>query len=60
MDKVIADSNIFVSAFNCGGNPERLIELAREGKIELAVSEPIVHEIARILGGKLHWAPEEV
>ena len=51
MDKVTADSNIFVSAFNWGGNPQRLIELARDGKIELAISEPIVHEIARILGG---------
>jgi putative PIN family toxin of toxin-antitoxin system len=58
--KVTADSNIFVSAFNWGGNPERLIDMARDGTIELALSEPIVNEVARILGGKLRWIPEDV
>lgn len=60
MVRVTADSNIFISAFNWGGNPERLIDMARHGQIELAVSEPVVDEIARILADKLHWAPEDV
>jgi uncharacterized protein len=57
---VTADSNIFISAFNFGGNPERLIEMARHGQIELAVSGAIVNEIARILAEKFHWLPDDV
>jgi putative PIN family toxin of toxin-antitoxin system len=57
---VTADSNIFISAFNFGGNPERLIDMARHGQIELAVSEPIISEVARILADKFHWIPDDV
>jgi len=57
---VTADSNIFISAFNFGGNPGRLIDMARHGQIELAVSGPIVNEIARILAEKFSWIPEDV
>jgi putative PIN family toxin of toxin-antitoxin system len=60
VDRVTADSNIIISAFNWGGNPERLIDLARRGQIELAVSQPIIEEVARILGDKLGWRPEDV
>jgi predicted nucleic acid-binding protein len=57
---VTADSNIFVSAFNFGGNPGHLMDMARHRQIELAVSDPIVNEIARILATKFHWIPEDV
>jgi putative PIN family toxin of toxin-antitoxin system len=57
---VTADSNIFISAFNFGGNPERPIDMARHGQIDLVVSGPIVNEIARILADKFHWTPEDV
>ena len=60
MFHVTADSNIFISAFNFGGNPGRLIDMARHGQIELAVSGPIVNEIARILAEKFSWIPEDV
>ena len=33
--------------------------MARHGRIELAVSEPIVNEIARILEAKLKWSPND-
>ncbi|MEO7273201.1 MAG: putative toxin-antitoxin system toxin component, PIN family [Vicinamibacterales bacterium] len=60
MNRVTADSNVIISAFNWGGKPARLVDMARHGRIELAVSEPIVNEIARILEGKLKWSSEDV
>lgn len=38
MNRVTADSNIYISAFLRGGKPRDLLELARAGDIELAVS----------------------
>jgi predicted nucleic acid-binding protein len=50
--KVTADSNIYTSALQFGGQPQRLIELARAGAIELAISPPIVAEVQRVLRDK--------
>ena len=55
MFKVTADSNIYLSALNFGGKPQELLELARAGKIELAISNAIVTEISRILYNKFAW-----
>lgn len=59
MNRVTADSNVIISAFNWGGKPAQLVDMARHGRIELAVSEPIVNEIARILEAKLKWSPHD-
>ena len=60
MKRVTADSNILISAFLRGGKPLELLELARAGQIELAVSDPILDETARVLTDKFHVAEEDV
>ena len=58
--KVVADSNILVSAIQFGGKPQTLLELAQDGEIELCVSKPILNETFRILRDKLGRAPEQL
>ena len=60
MRRVTADSNILVSAFLRGGKPFELLELARAGQIELAVSHDILNETARVLGTKFSVPSEDV
>jgi len=51
--KVTLDTNVYVSAFQFGGM--RLLHMAIDGDIEIAVSRPIVQEVIRILRDKFHW-----
>lgn len=60
MNRVTFDSNIFISAFLRGGKPLELLEMARAGLIELAVSEDILNETGRVLGTKFKVPPEDV
>jgi len=48
--RVVLDTNVVSSALLWGGTPERLIELAGEGSIELFTSEALLAELAGILG----------
>jgi putative PIN family toxin of toxin-antitoxin system len=58
--RITADSNIYISALNFGGKPLEVVELARAGEIELAISNAIMTEVSRILYQKFHWAPEDI
>jgi uncharacterized protein len=58
--RVTADSNIFISALNFGGLPDKLLALARHGEIEIAVSEAIIDEVSRVLRGKFRWTEEAI
>jgi len=58
--RVTADTNIWISAFNYGGNPRKLIDLADAGKIDLATSDAIIEETRRILGKRFGWPPEDI
>lgn len=42
MIKVVADTNVYISAILFGGKAEEIRKLAREGKIELLISETIM------------------
>jgi uncharacterized protein len=53
--RVTLDTNIYVSGLNYRGNPYRTLELAREGKILVAVSDEILDEVERVLQEKFHW-----
>jgi len=55
MLKVVADTNIYISAILFGGKPEKIRKLARKKKIELLISEIILAEIAEILKRKFNW-----
>ena len=51
--KVTLDTNIYVSAFQFGGM--RLLHMAVNGDIEIAVSQAIIDELIRVLRDKFHW-----
>jgi len=53
--RVVFDTNILLSAFIFGGNPERLFELARSKKIQLLTSSSILAEFATRLKDKFLW-----
>ena len=55
MLRVTLDTNIYVSGLNCRGKPYRTLELAREGKILVAVSDEMLDEVERVLQEKFHW-----
>lgn len=56
MKRVTLDSNIYLSALVFGGKPKRILEMAIEGEIEVAVSDPIIEEVQRHLLGKFRWS----
>jgi uncharacterized protein len=58
--RVVADSNVYVSAIVFGGKPMMLLDLAEEGEIELFVSGPILSETFRVLSEKFQRTTEEV
>ncbi len=57
---VTADTNIYLSALHFGGKPRQLLEAARAGLFDLAVSEPILTEVERVLRTKFAWDAEHV
>ncbi len=48
MHKVVVDTNIFVSSF-FGGVPRQIINLWKEGKITLCLSQEIIEEYIEVL-----------
>ncbi len=58
MLSVTADTNIYISALNFGGNPRKILELAEEGGIRLAMSDAIIAEICKVLRGDTFQWPE--
>ena len=46
---LVLDTNIFISAFYWGGNPQKLIDRIIEGLDELYVSNEILSEIASVM-----------
>ena len=53
--RVVLDTHIFVSALEFGGIPLHLLEQARAGEFEVAISTPIVDEIKRVFREKFGW-----
>ena len=60
MTHVTLDSNIYISALVFGGKPMRLLEMAAEGVIRVAISDAILAEVQRILLTKFGWSGERV
>lgn len=56
MNRVTLDSNVYLSGFVFGGKPKRVLEMAINGEIEVAVSDPIIQEVRRHLLGKFGWS----
>ena len=47
--RVIADTNLIVSAFLWGGNPRRVIDAARDGVFELCTSPALLDELEGVV-----------
>lgn len=60
MLRVTFDTNVYISALNFKGKPFELLELARDGAIEVSISEPIITELKRVLHDKFKWPDEDV
>ncbi|MFI5351915.1 MAG: putative toxin-antitoxin system toxin component, PIN family [Candidatus Binatales bacterium] len=60
MLRVVADTNIYISAVNFGGVPDQVLALARRGRVDLFISKPILDEIEGVLKRKFQWPPTRV
>ena len=58
--RVVADTNVYVSALVFGGKPQAILDQAQEGWIELFISDEILEEITRVLREKFHRTPDEL
>ncbi|GJL54597.1 MAG: putative toxin-antitoxin system toxin component, PIN family protein [Nitrospirales bacterium] len=47
--RVVADTNVLISALLWVGLPHRILEFAEEGNIQLYTSPPLVQELAEVL-----------
>lgn len=47
--RVVADSNIYISALLFAGFPSVLLERAQTGKIDLFISQPILDEVLTVM-----------
>lgn len=52
MTRVTLDSNVYLSGFVLGDKPKRVLEMAIDGEIEVAVADLILQEVRRLLLGK--------
>lgn len=60
MLRVTAGTNIYISALDFGGLPERFLRLAEAGGIQLVMSDAILAEVGKVLrGDKVAWPEEE-
>ena len=60
MIRVTADSNVYVSALQFGGKPQRLLELAIKGEVELAISPAILQELVTVLRDKFKLSGDDL
>lgn len=59
--RVVLDTNIFISALaSPGGQAEKAVLGAVNGRFELAISKPIIHEVLVVLARKFARDPEEL
>ena len=58
--KIVADTNVIVSAIIFGGKPQAILDLAQDGHIELFISDDILAETTRILHDKFQRTPAQL
>lgn len=60
MPKAVLDTNVLISAIVFGGIPRKILNEVINGRLKVAISREILHEIQKILLGKKFKYPEEV
>jgi putative PIN family toxin of toxin-antitoxin system len=53
MQRIVLDTNIYISAILTSGKPRAILDLVREKKFRLFISEDILNEIERVLHVKM-------
>lgn len=60
MNKIVADTNVLISAIIYGGVCDQVLKLVRTGELELLISPQIISELGDVLYWKFRFAPEKV
>lgn len=61
MKKVVLDTNVTISALFWEGNPRKIYDLVRQGKLIMLLSDDMEKEFIRVLGyEKFGLSPQEV
>ena len=58
--KIVLDTNVYFSALVFGGVLEEILHSASEGVYSIAISKPLLLELARILKEKAGWHAEQI
>jgi len=59
--KVVLDTNVTISALFWEGNPRKIYDLVRDGKLNMLLSDDMEKEIIRVLGyEKFGLSPQEI
>jgi putative PIN family toxin of toxin-antitoxin system len=59
--RITCDTNVIISALNFLGNPSRILDMAADGLIRLAVSDDILNEVERVLRRpKFGWSQDRI
>jgi putative PIN family toxin of toxin-antitoxin system len=58
--RIVADTNVYISALNFAGTADEVLALGRAGVIEVFISPPILEEIETVLVRKFRWAAPRV
>lgn len=53
--RIVADTNVYISALNFAGTADEVLALGRAGVIEVFISPPILEEIEGVLTRKFGW-----
>ena len=53
--KATVDTNVFVSALNFGGVPQRLFDYLDDGRFVLCISPALATEVRRVLADRFGW-----
>jgi len=60
MIKVVIDTNVIISALNFGGKPDKILQLANEGKFKFFISPFILEEVSSVLIKQFNWSEIKV
>ena len=60
MPRIVADTNIYISALNFAGTADEVLALGRAGLIEICISPAILDEIDGVLPRKFRWSATRV
>lgn len=56
MPRIVADTNIYISALNFAGTADEVLALGRAGLIDICISPVILDEIGGVLARKFRWS----